>query len=115
LTTAGDLAVTTGNLTTVTDGAAILQAVKTRLKLFLGEWFLDTRAGVPYYQTILVKRPDEAAVEAALKRTILGTPGVVRLTSYTQAWTRSTRTMTVTFKATTEDGETIAASEVLAA
>ena len=42
-----------GLIVTVDKAAALLQKVHQRLLLFLGEWFLDTTRGVPYFENIL--------------------------------------------------------------
>lgn len=59
---------------------AVAQAVLTRLKLFTGEWFVDLREGLNKrlilgYRTALTR-------DLAVKRRILGTQGVTRLTKY---------------------------------
>lgn len=66
------------------------QAGYTRLKLWLGEWFLDTSDGTPYVGSILGK--DTAGLyDQAIRARILGTQGIVggslqpvipRLTAY---------------------------------
>lgn len=60
--------------------AAVAQAILTRLKLFTEEWFLDNRIGLDKklilgYRTALTR-------DIAIKRRILDTQGVVRLTKY---------------------------------
>lgn len=111
----GDLAIVAGNLGIVTEAAAIAQAIRCRLLLFLGEWFLDTRQGVPYFQRVLVKNPDLPLVASTVRTAILGTPGVARLTQYSQAYDSATRRLTVAFTAVTDDGDEISDSEVLGA
>lgn len=83
---------------------ATAQRIKIRLKLFLGEWFLDTAAGVPYYEDILIKNPDLNLVKAALQQQILTTPEVVELISFDLQLDNQTRTLSVTFAATTTSG-----------
>lgn len=83
---------------------ATAQRIKVRLKLFLGEWFLDLLAGIPYYQDILVKNPDETAINAIIKEAILSVPTVIELVTYTASLDNARRTFTVTFHCRTEDG-----------
>lgn len=104
LDTNGDLDMTTGLLTLVEGVDAIAQHIRTRLRLFVGEWFLDTRAGTPYYEIILVKNPDMTAIAAALRKVIGETPGVISIVSYAQTVNRTTRALTVTFTVMVEDG-----------
>lgn len=74
---------------------AVAQAVLTRLKLWLGEWFLDTSDGTPYMTDVLGERAGKTP-DAAIKRRILGTEGVTQIISYLSAYDGNTRTLTVT-------------------
>jgi hypothetical protein len=57
----------------------VAQSIKTRLKLWQGEWFLDNTAGTPWRQSILGR---SANPDAFIKQAILGTQGVTALVSY---------------------------------
>lgn len=75
----------------------VAQAILTRLKLWLGEFFLDTTDGTPYLTQVLGERYNKAP-DAAIKRRILGTPGVAQLISYSSSFNTSAdgvRTLTV--------------------
>lgn len=115
LTSGGDLAIVDGDLVLTDDesGETVAQIVAIRLRLFYGEWFLDTRRGVKYFERVFVKNPDLTAIETMLRATILDTPGVVTLNSYTQALDRATRQLTVTYRATVDPGVDITQTEVL--
>lgn len=58
---------------------AVAQAVKTRLLLWQGEWFLDTSDGTPYMQGILGHNRN---YDFAIKSRILSTPNVTEIVSY---------------------------------
>jgi len=60
---------------------AVAQAIKTRLLLMRGEWFLDTTAGTPYATEILGVGTASTR-DLAVKRVILQTPGVKQITNY---------------------------------
>jgi len=100
-----DLVLRRFDLALVDGGALIVQRIKQRLLLFLGEWYLDTEAGVPWFQEILVKGVDLARVETLLKRAIVGTDGVARLTSLDLDFTPEPRRLLVSFRAVGENGE----------
>ncbi|HAG2136736.1 TPA: hypothetical protein G8V68_000767 [Salmonella enterica] len=61
---------------------AVAQAVKTRLQLWQGQWFLDANEGTPYEQTIIGKQVSEVYVLAVRDR-VLSTPGVNNILSMT--------------------------------
>ena len=42
-----------GLLVLVDNNEQLLQKIRQRLRLFYGEWFLDVRRGVPYFENIL--------------------------------------------------------------
>jgi hypothetical protein len=60
----------------------IAQTIKTRLALFLGEYFRDIKDGTPWYEQILGKFVSLDTVEAVLRARIARTPGAVRLTNF---------------------------------
>lgn len=57
------------------------QAVSYRLKLFLGEYFLNILDGTPWFQSILGKTPQEVA-EINIKQRILTTQRVAGFTEF---------------------------------
>jgi hypothetical protein len=72
----------------------VAQAILTRLKLWRGEFFLDTTDGTAYLDGVLGKpysNPD-----AIIKQRILSTPGVRSITSYSSAMDGNTRALTIT-------------------
>lgn len=85
----------------------VLQRLQIRLRRFLGEWYLDTTAGVPYFQEILKKNPNRFLVESYLKQVILGTKGVSRLTTFVLDYDNPTRKITLNFSVSLSDGSTI--------
>ena len=75
----GDLDVTNGNLTLLDGVEAVRQHWKIRNKFFLGEWFLDTRIGVAYYQTIFLKGTPLSVVRTIFRKVAQRTPGIARV------------------------------------
>ena len=65
----------------VNSPAAVAQAVKTRLGLATGEWFLDTTDGTPY-STAILGTGAQGRYDSAIQDRILGTPGVTAITNY---------------------------------
>lgn len=88
----GEMA-TSGSKLFLTRQEEVAQNIVTRLKWFYGEAFLDNKGGTPWFQSILGKaRGGER--EAAIKRVILATAGVEKMTAFTLDV--SDRVMTVT-------------------
>lgn len=110
----GDLLLHQGDLTLTADvnpagTDSVIQFVTQRLKLYLGEWFMNTSDGLPWYQQILVANADKSVVDGLLRDCILGTPGVTTLLSYTSHQDLGKRTMTVSFSILTATGAHISA------
>lgn len=58
------------------------QAVKTRLLLWMGEWFMDTNDGTPYLQDIVGV---DTNYDLEIKARILETPGVNEIIEYSSS------------------------------
>lgn len=93
-----------GRFARVTNGAYVVQAVRSRLLFYREEWFLDKTAGVPYFQSVFVKPANLGRVESLLKQEILQTNGVARLVSFSMEFNPTTRKLEVEFSAETTFG-----------
>ena len=94
LSTTGDYQLGRSGLFLIDSPAAVAQAIKTRLLLWAGEWFLDTDEGTPYEQSIL-GHGTQGTQDMAVKERILSTPGVTQITQYSSS-VSGQRKMTVT-------------------
>ncbi len=63
--------------------AAVAQAILTRMRLFVGEWFLDTREGLD--KARILGYGTQGTRDLAIKQRIRGTPGVRRIVSYSSS------------------------------
>ena len=63
----------------------VLQAVMTRLKLFVGEWFNDTAEGTPWRSDVLGKYT-RSKYDIAIRRRILRTQGVTGIAEYRSSY-----------------------------
>lgn len=81
----------------------VAQAVVTRLRLFLGEWFLDVTEGTPY-QTQVLGRHTEATFNPAIRQRILETEGCTGIVEYESQFNPDTRELSVTAVIDTEYG-----------
>lgn len=83
----------------------IAQTIRTRLRLFLGEYFRDITDGTPWFEQILGKGVNMSAREAALRNRIANTPGVIRLTAFSLDFPSvDARALTVTASVLTQYG-----------
>jgi hypothetical protein len=69
---------------------AVAQAVGTRLRLDLGDWFLDTTDGMNWRTGVLGNRTS-AIRDSLIRERILNTPGVLSITSYDSSFDGNTR------------------------
>lgn len=99
-----DLAIENFDLVLISGVDQVIQKIDIRLRFFLGEWFLDTTAGLPYYTNVLKKDFDIGLLESSFKAQILGTEGVDSLLEFDLSL-QDTRTLIVTFKVSILDEE----------
>lgn len=69
LTLDGDLALAATGDISITD--SIRQAIVIRLRWFLNEWRLGPDFGLPYFEEILIKNPNEARIRQIFLEAIL--------------------------------------------
>lgn len=78
-----DLVFVNGKATvTQTQSEIVTQRLKITLSTFLGEWFLDTSIGVPYFQQIFGKGRTKSAVDVIFQRIIANDPGVIEIRNF---------------------------------
>lgn len=98
----------------VADEPSIEQAVRIRLQTQLGEYHLDDptnpKVGVPYLEQVLVKNPDLAAIDGVFRAAILSVTGVKAITSMNFSFDKATRSLAVSWQATTDTGLLISGS-----
>lgn len=82
---------------------AVIQRIRQRFRMFRGEWFLDKRLGIPYYEEILVKNPDVGVVTTIFRQVLTDTPGVARVASMKARVDRGARELVTSFEAVLED------------
>lgn len=94
--------------TPVTDNQklTVSQRLKIRLQTFLGEYFLDTTVGVPYYQRIFGKVRNKSTIDTIFQKQILDDEGVIEIVSYSSSIDSASRLMSVEFTVRTSEGVT---------
>ena len=84
---------------------SVRQGVQIKLRWVKGEWVFNPSYGVPYFDTILVKKPNVALIEKALRDQILSVDGIVSVGSVKISIDAKKRTMKADFTASTKDEE----------
>lgn len=99
-----DLDTSSLDLKLVDKAEQVRQQLLIKLKLWRGEWFLDTEFGTPYLQQILGKQLTLSGAIAALRKSILEVGGVRRIIDFSYKFNSSTRKLEVEFTADTPYG-----------
>jgi hypothetical protein len=109
----GDLDLSTGTVELVDDSDAVAQQLLIRLRIFLGEWFLDERVGMPYFQRILGQKFNEALIAPIFQKAILAVPRVASVDSFAFSLDRAARALSLSFKVRTDLGEELIFDDVV--
>lgn len=88
-----------------------VQDIRGRMLLFLGEWFLDTRQGFPWFELVFVKAPDLRAIRLLMMRAISSSPWVSSISRSEISFQPDSRVLTYFFEAKLTDGSTVAFGE----
>lgn len=99
-----DLVIKNNDLILIDNAERIAQQVLITLRFWLGEWFLDTREGMPYLEYILVKNPNMSHIRQILTEKIQSVEGVKSIVSLNFDFRRVTRELYVDFEVDTDYG-----------
>lgn len=100
----GDIVTSGKQFTSETD--EIAQTIKTRLKLYLGEYFRDVTDGTPWWESILGKDGTLSSKEAFIKNRIIRTEGVISILEFTTDFDSATREYSIAAAVQTTSGTT---------
>ena len=73
----GDLMIRGGTTVRLKGADCARQRAETDLGLFLGEFFLNTLEGVPYYRDVLIKNPNLETIRSVFRSVVRAVPGIV--------------------------------------
>jgi len=103
--TTGDLLIENFDAQLVRGIDQIAQNLTIRLRFILGEWYLNILAGLPYYQYIFIKDPNQIQVETFITEEIANTNGVQEITEFSSDFDGISRRFSVNFSCITVDGD----------
>ena len=83
---------------------SVRQAVEIRLRWLFGEWRFGPEAGVPYFDRIMVKKPDIEGIKQILRTEIMAVDGMTDVNNLQVVIDAKSRVATITFDGTA-DGE----------
>lgn len=63
----------------------VQQRLFIMLRTFMGEWFMDTEHGIPYFQRILGRKTPKSTVDRIFQEKILAEQGVAEIVSFTSS------------------------------
>lgn len=106
--TDGDLKLVDGCLQLVTDVAeeAALE-LRNRFLMAKGEWFLDTRQGIPYLEFVFVKNPDLLLVRQLFREVILSVQGIKEIIDLSTTLDSKTRSLSFALRAKADNDKII--------
>lgn len=99
-----DLVINNGNLILIDNKERIIQQSKIRLLRWRGEWFLDSRDGIPYIERVLVKKPNLSHIRQIFFDELSTIEGVTRVSDLTLKFDVRNRQLFVTYELETEYG-----------
>ncbi len=108
----GDIDVSRGLRFTPDLQTFVAQKLDENLSSFMGEWFLDLRLGIPYFQKIIGQKPDLALLDTLFRRAVRGTVGVGSVSAFRTGFERKTRKASVFFTVVLADGSTITETDL---
>jgi|SRR5690606_25482948 len=101
----GDLLLDDYDLKLIDNVDQIAQNLYIRLKFFLGEWFLDINQGIPFYEDIFIKSPNQIAVENIIQDEIIQTQGITEITRFESSFDSINRQYRINFTAIANEQE----------
>jgi hypothetical protein len=99
-----DLQIKGGKLVSVISADEVAQRCKIHLQRYLGEWFLNTTLGLPYYETLLGSK-DTNLIELYLRREVSKVEGVQRIVKLNIV--RAIRTISIYIEIATKFNEAV--------
>ena len=111
-----DLDVTNGDFSLCpTDNDALTQMIAIRLKTFAGEWFLDTRCGIPYLSQVFGQPHGERAVRKLITDELKTIPGLIEVRDIFIERSEADRKVNVRFNAILTNKTAISINESIGA
>jgi len=103
----GDVQIRQGDIVMIDEPQATRQRLEQKLRLWQGEWFLNTDAGFPWLSEILGQRPRPEVVRSLIFDLVTNDPGVRSIESLQVEFdAQSDRQLRIAFNAILSSGVT---------
>lgn len=97
-----------GRLVLVTDIAEVAALeLRNRFLFVKGEYFLDRRQGVPYFDVVFVKNPDVLLIRSLFRKVILSVQNILSIQSLVVTFDNAARKLFFSFQALAANGRII--------
>lgn len=100
----GDLVLHDGDVLLIDNAERVAQQILITLRFWLGEWFLDTKDGIPYLEYVLVKSPNLLHIRQIFTETMEKVDGVKRVEEMNLTFDVKNRSLRVDYEASTDYG-----------
>ena len=100
----GDLVLRDGDVLLIDNVERVAQQILITLRFWLGEWFLDTKDGIPYLEYVLVKSPNLLHIRQIFTEAMEKVDGVKRVEEMNLAFDVKNRSLRVDYEASTDYG-----------
>ena len=102
--TSGDLVLRDGDVLLIDNAERVAQQILITLRFWLGEWFLDTKDGIPYLEYVLVKSPNLLHIRQIFTEAMEKVDGVKRVEEMNLAFDIKNRSLHVDYEVSTDYG-----------
>lgn len=100
----GDLVLHDGDVLLIDNAERVAQQILITLRFWLGEWFLDTKDGIPYLEYVLVKSPNLLHIRQIFMEAMEKVDGVKRVEEMNLAFDVKNRSLRVDYEVSTDYG-----------
>jgi hypothetical protein len=102
-----DISIENNDLVLIQGSEETAQNLSVNLRTFLGEWFLNTSLGIPWFQEILVKGTSIQQIESIILNAILSTNGVLNVSRFKIELDNKERQLSIDSTIQSEEGDII--------
>lgn len=89
---------------------AAVQGIRQRIQTWRGTWFLDTKVGIPYIESVFRKGTSSRLIESMFRSAILQVPEIQDVLQIQLVTNRQTREASLTFTARLTNNRIITSS-----